>query len=78
MYVAITHLLAMDLHMPGTKCKCMHHKMIPLAIVLIGLAFLLEAMNVLSASFVALAWPILLIVIGFMKMTKGTCKCCSM
>jgi len=25
---------------------------------------------------VAMAWPVLLIVIGLMKLTKGMCKCC--
>jgi hypothetical protein len=68
----------MDMPMLGGHCKCPHHKIIPLAIVLIGLAFLLQALNVLSAGFVALAWPILVIIIGLMKLTKGMCKCCKM
>jgi hypothetical protein len=60
----------------GMMCGCPHHKVVPLCIILIGLAFLLQALGTLTASFVAMAWPVLLIVIGVMKMTKGMCKCC--
>ena len=58
-------------------CPCPHHKIAPLAIVLIGLSFLLQAMGYMSAASVATVWPILLIVIGLMKMMGGACKCCS-
>ena len=63
----------------GMNCpsKCACHKMVPALIMLIGLAFLLQALGVLSASFVALAWPVLLILIGLKKMTAGMCGCCS-
>ena len=57
-------------------CKCMHHKVVPCAIILIGVIFLLGACNVMTASAVAITWPILLIIIGGMKMMKGMCKCC--
>ncbi len=63
--------------MNPTMCKCPHHKIIPLAILLIGLAFLLQAFGVLSMMTVAIIWPILLIIIGLMKLTRGMCKCCS-
>ncbi len=62
---------------PG-GCKCPHHKMVPLGIVLIGLSFLLEAWGVVSQGFLNTAWPIILIVIGIMKMCGGSCKCCEM
>jgi len=58
----------------GKMCKCTHHKIIPLCIALIGLAFLLAQINVLTAGAVAVIWPLLLIVIGVTKMVK--CKCC--
>lgn len=66
----------MDQSMEGKVCNCPHHKVVPGLVALIGLAFLLQALNVLSASFVALAWPILLILIGVKKMCSGMCKCC--
>ncbi len=58
-------------------CRCPHHKMVPLGIVLIGLVFLLQALNVLAASTAAVAWPVILILIGLQKMMGGMCKCCS-
>ncbi len=58
----------------GGACPC--HKMLPLFITLIGLAFLLQALNVVSPSFVALAWPILLILAGLQKMFGSMCSCC--
>lgn len=57
-------------------CSCPHHKMIPLFIVLIGLAFLLGNLGYLSAKVVGIAWPILLGLIGLQKMLGGKCKCC--
>ena len=55
-------------------CKCNHHKLVPACIALIGLVFLLGQWDILTASAVALIWPILLIVIGVTKLMK--CKCC--
>lgn len=60
----------------GMTCTCSHHKMVPILIILIALAFLLQAANVLTAAFVSLAWPALLGLIGVVKLTKGMCKCC--
>ncbi len=57
-------------------CRCPHHKMTGLAVTLIGLLFLLGALGVLSAQIVEIGWPILLMVVGAMKLTKGMCKCC--
>jgi len=57
-------------------CKCPHHKVVPVCIALIGLAFLLMQWNILTATFVGLAWPILLIVIGLTKTFSNKCKCC--
>jgi hypothetical protein len=55
-------------------CKCPHHKVTPVAIILIGLAFLLGDWNILTMGAVALIWPVLLIIIGLVKL--GGCKCC--
>ena len=61
--------------MEGEKdCKCTHHKIMPWCIILIGLAFLLLQLNILTAYAVGIIWPILLMVIGAKKLMK--CKCC--
>jgi hypothetical protein len=60
----------------GEHCSCPHHKMVPIFIVLIGLAFLLNALGVLSDRLTALAWPTLLMLIGLQKLFGGCCKCC--
>ena len=62
--------------MGGNKCGCMHHKMVPMMITLIGITFLLGALNILTAAAVSVIWPILLIVAGGTKMMGGGCKCC--
>jgi len=62
--------------MQGGVCKCPHHKMVPLGIVVIAALFFLQAINVLSMSFVGIAWPIVLGIIGFMKLSESKCKCC--
>ena len=61
--------------MEGEKtCKCVHHKVMPWCIILIGLSFLLLQLNVLTAYAVGIIWPILLIIIGVKKLMK--CGCC--
>lgn len=57
-------------------CKCPHHKMVPLCITLIGLAFFLQAIGVLGQPFVSVAWPVLLTLIGLQKLSSGMCSCC--
>ena len=59
------------------KCSCPCHKMPGVFIVLIGLTFLLGALNVLSPRAVEITWPILLILLGLKKMCRGMCKCCT-
>ena len=63
--------------MAGGKCSCPHHKVVPLMITLIGVAFLFQALNVLTMSTVAVLWPILLIIAGGTKLFSGGCKCCT-
>ncbi len=66
--------------MQGMKnvCKCPHHKVIPVLIVLIGLVFLLEGLGVITSGFAMIAWPVLVIAAGIMKWVEksGMCKCC--
>ncbi len=57
-------------------CGCVHHKMTPILITLIGLAFLLLRLDVLTQNFVDYAWPVLIIAIGVTKITGSKCKCC--
>ncbi len=61
----------------GMTCSCPHHKIVPLCIIIIGLLVLAANLGWLTASFVGIVWPILLVVIGVMKFMKGKCKCCS-
>ncbi len=57
-------------------CNCGHHKIVPGAIALIAITFLLGDFNVLSPSTVAVIWPILLLIAAGTKMNRGMCKCC--
>jgi hypothetical protein len=50
--------------------------MVPLCVTLIGLAFLLNALNVIGDGFVSIAWPVLLTLIGLQKLSSGMCSCC--
>jgi hypothetical protein len=50
--------------------------MVGLFIALIGLTFLLGALNILSSRIVDVTWPILLLLIGFKIVCGGSCKCC--
>ena len=59
------------------KCGCPCHKMSGIFIVLIGVAFLLGNLGVISAHAVGIAWPVLLILAGLKKTFRGMCKCCS-
>ena len=58
------------------ECKCYGHSMKGIFVILFGLAFLLQQLNVLPASFVQTFWPVLLIVWGLKMMMGKMCKCC--
>lgn len=60
----------------GKTCNCPHHKVVPIAIVLIGLVVLLGTFQILSSMVVNTIWPILLIIIGGTKLKGKMCKCC--
>ncbi len=59
-------------------CKCPHHKIVPILVILLGLVFLLQALDVISTGLAEIAWPILIILIGGQKLMGGACSCCSM
>lgn len=61
----------------GRGCGCMHHKVIPLLVVALGVVFLLEALGTMSAATVDVTWPVIVILGGLMKAFQGSmCKCC--
>ncbi len=60
-------------------CKCPHHKVFSILVILLGLDFLLGAWGIISSDTVNIIWPILVIVAGATKLGEksGMCKCCS-
>ena len=59
-------------------CRCPHHKVMPILVILFGLTFLLGNWGTFSWGTVAMVWPILVIIAGAMKWAdkSGMCKCC--
>ena len=59
-------------------CKCSHHKVMPILVILFGLTFLLGTLGTLTSGFVNIAWPVIVIAGGLMKLMdkSGMCKCC--
>ena len=66
----------MDQEKMGQKCSCMHHTMVPMFLILLGLIFLLNSLGVLSNATTGIIWPIVLILIGLQKIMGMKCKCC--
>jgi len=66
----------MDQDKMGQKCSCMHHTMMPIFLILLGLIFLLGNLGVISDATVGIIWPILLILFGLGKIMGMKCKCC--
>ncbi len=60
----------------GGRCKCPHHNIVGICVALIGLLFLLGALNVVGGRLVELGWPTLLLVAGLTKISGRMCKCC--
>ena len=58
------------------KCSCACHKLVGLFVALIGLTFLLGALNILTPRAVEIIWPILVLLIGVKLVGSGRCKCC--
>lgn len=53
-------------------CKCSHHKIKPVLMLVLGVLFLLNALNVIAWSTVYISGSIFLIILAAGKM----CKCC--
>lgn len=58
----------------GNVCKCGHHKVMPIALILIGIVVLCGDFGWLSPMTVNIIWPILLIIGAGSKLG---CKCCN-
>ncbi|OGZ70132.1 MAG: hypothetical protein A3F47_02200 [Candidatus Staskawiczbacteria bacterium RIFCSPHIGHO2_12_FULL_38_11] len=65
-------------NMQNNVCKCPHHKVVPILVVLFGLTFLLGQWGIISWGAVNTIWPVLVILAGLMKIAdkSGMCKCC--
>lgn len=66
----------MDQAQTGLKCPCTHHKMVPVYLIVLGLLFLLTALDVISSDVTDVIWPVLLILIGLQKLLQSRCNCC--
>ena len=66
----------MDNKMEGKICKCPHHSMIPLLVVVFGLVFLLGQLNIFTPVAVNIMWPIVVIIAGLTKLMGKKCQCC--
>jgi hypothetical protein len=60
----------------GMVCRCTHHKMKPILIILFALLFTLGNFDVVSARTVSVLWPIIVGIGGISKLSSGWCKCC--
>ena len=60
----------------GKTCGCMHHKVMPLFIILVGLTWLLTELTVISLHVAIIVWAVLIILAGLFKLMGGACGCC--
>lgn len=60
----------------GNVCKCSHHKLGGVLVVLFGLLFLGGTFGWWGGNVVNIGWPVLVIIGGLSKMMEGKCKCC--
>jgi len=65
-----------DMGQKYPSCRCMHHSMVPWAIILIGVLVLLQAFNAFSMKVAAIILGILIIFIGGNKLNAHRCNCC--
>ena len=79
----------MDNHMPethgehhdmpmgqGKTCHCVHHKVGPILVIIVGLEFFFAEINVLTWGFVNVTWPILVVIWGIVMLSGRNCRCC--
>ena len=58
-------------------CTCLHHKVVPLAILVIGLAYLCESLGWgVSSMLRDIVLGLGLVVIGGIKLGENKCTCC--
>jgi hypothetical protein len=57
-------------------CNCGHHNIVPILIILFAISFLLENQGFLKPGAIGIIWPILVGIVGVMKLTERSCKCC--
>ena len=60
----------------GKTCRCPHHKVVPVLVILFALSFLLDDFKVLPPGVVNIIWPVLVGLAGVMKLMEGNCRCC--
>ncbi len=60
----------------GETCRCSHHKVTPILVILFGLLFLGGNLEYIGMGFVGVVWPIMVIVVGGMKLMEKKCACC--
>ncbi len=60
-----------------STCGCPCHKMNGILLTLIGVAFLLGNLDVISMKVLNITWPILVILLGLKNTCPGMCKCCT-
>jgi len=66
----------MEKHEGSMMCKCVHHKFVPVLIVVFALMFLLNALDFVSDRSLSIGWPVVVGLAGLLKMTEGRCSCC--
>lgn len=63
--------------MGGKVCYCPHHSVVSWCLIVMGVAVLLSAFNILTFMGLYVAVGILLIIIGIVKIGGRKCGCCN-
>lgn len=63
-------------HDGGCHCKCPHHKIVPVLVVLFGALFWAGNWGWVSMATVQTWWPVLVTAAGATKLGSRCCKCC--
>lgn len=58
-------------------CNCVHHKIGPWMVILIGIVLILAAFDILTSMWVWLIVGVLLVVKGGTKLNASKCNCCN-
>ena len=62
--------------MKHSSCECGCHHYTPIVIILFALLFLLKSMGLASSEMVGVVWPILVGLVGIIKLSEHKCDCC--